>query len=154
MHRILVPIKTDTFAFSDLFNYIWQRTRDEIENDVKDQKLLGSLKSQVVAIRNAVLKLCLAFHLSIVGNLFSKHHGEKSKLCEQFIESPDFPLLIQAIKISSKKEDSIALFPAMACLRYSRNNRSEPLISKYLFGANLYRGENGHVEILGSNPLL
>ena len=59
-----------------------------------------------------------AFHLSIVGNLFSKHHGEKSKLCEQFIESPDFPLLIQAIKISARREDSIALFPAMACLRY------------------------------------
>ena len=67
------------------------------------------------------LKLSLAFHLSIVGNLFSKHHGEKSStLCEQFIESPDFPLLIQAIKISSKKADSVALFPAMACLRYTK----------------------------------
>jgi len=40
-YNLLAFIKTDTFAFSDLFNYIWHITQDEIENDVKDQKLLG-----------------------------------------------------------------------------------------------------------------
>ena len=116
MHKLLVFVKTDTFAFKDLFNYIWPSARDEIEGDVKDQKLLGLYRG--ATNKTPFLNCYLAFHLSIVGNLFSQQDGEKSQLCEQFIESPDFPLLIQAIKISSKKQDSIALFPAMACLRY------------------------------------